>query len=788
MPGGDLAARLLRTFLDELDEQVRELNAELLALERDGTTDPARLGAIFRVAHTLKGAARATRLTPIEELCHVMESTLSDARDGYRTLGPGEFRLLYGAADALSGAGAQLRSGTPLDSAPLARLTRQFAGGGVPGELPAAPATATPAPSAAVTPDAAPDAAGVSVRDSDPLEEAPRAANRRGAHGHDGHDAGGASADDGADAPHDSIAVRSETQVRVQSEKLADLLATAGEMMLAAGAITEVPDAVSTVATSAARAITVYRRASIRLRQTIERGGGGVAERQLLLDLGDALRTVLNEAQRAALHGERAAGLVHRASGELMESVRRLRLRPFAEAVEALPRVVRDLASETGKQVELQIVGADVEADRSVLDGLRDALLQLVRNAVDHGIETPAERLRAGKSADGTIIVAAALRGQELHVTVSDDGGGVDLDGIRARARARGFVVPTQERALARLLFESGFSTRASATEISGRGVGLDIVRAAAERLRGTVDVRWRSGRGTTFVIETPLTLATQRALLVDVSGQTVAIPTASVTRLRRVAAADLREVDGRLVLPDPEGALPLASLAALLGPPLVAPDFGEGELVLVVLESDEQRVALVVDALVTESDLVVRPIERRGSAPFAHLGGAALLPSGRIALVANPNALAVAAVGERGAAPARRQAAAAARTPRILVVDDSITTRTLEQSVLTAAGYDVITAVDGQAGWELVQEHAPELVLTDVEMPRMDGYALCETIRASSRFARLPVVLVTSLESVEQQRRGMDAGADAYIVKSSFDQEELLQTVRQLLGRGNEP
>ncbi len=795
MIDGDLAARLLRTFLDELDEQVRALNAELLALEREGSANPKHLGAVFRIAHTLKGAARATRLTPIEELCHAMESALADARDGYRTLAPADFRLLYAAADTLSNAGAQLRDGAPLDPAPLVRLARQFGGGGSPHEAPpdAAPGFPTPEPQS-------PGDATEPAQPEEPEEEdSPRLSNRSddgsahaggvhagGAHAHAGHDSGRSTDATDGTTPHDPISVRAETQVRVQSEKLADLLGTAGEMMLAAGAIAEVPETVANVAAAAARAVVTYRRATIRLRQTIERGGSGGADRQLLLDLGDAIRTVLAEAQRAALQGARASGIVERASGELMESVRRLRLRPFSEAVEALPRVVRDLAGETGKQVELRIVGADVEADRSVLDGLREALLQLVRNAVDHGIEAPSARLRAGKPAQGTIIVAAALRGQALHVTVSDDGAGVDLEGIRQRARGRGMAIPSGDRALARLLFESGFSTRTETTEISGRGVGLDIVRSSAERLRGTVDIRWRAGHGTTFVIETPLTLATQRALLVEVSGQAVAIPTASIARLRRVDARDVREVDGRLVLPDSAGAIPVASLASLLGPPLVATEWSDAELVLVVLDLDEQRIGLVVDALLSETELVVRPIDRRGGTPFPLLGGAALLPSGQIALVANPVALAAAAFDARGSSPTRARAAVK-RAPRILVVDDSITTRTLEQSVLTAAGYEVLTAVDGQAGWELVQEREPELVLTDVEMPRMDGYTLCETIRASPRFARLPVVLVTSLESPEQRRRGMDVGADAYIVKSSFDQEALLQTVGQLLGRGSE-
>ena len=427
-----------------------------------------------------------------------------------------------------------------------------------------------------------------------------------------------------------------------------------------------------------------------------------------------------------------------------------------------------------------------MQADRAVLDGMREAVLHLVRNAVDHGLEPPAERRAAGKPEAGELRVCAALHGEQLTVTVSDDGRGLDTNAIRGQLQRRGLPVPDTDAELALAVFEAGFSTRASATEISGRGVGLDVVRSIMTRLRGDVRVQWTRGRGTTFRLESPITLATQRVLFVDAGGQTLAIPTAAIARLHRVEVATLPRIDGRPALPTPAAApVPLVSLAALLGPPLAVrpPE----ELALVVsIEVGERRLALVVDAFGDEEEIVVRPIEHRGARPLPQLAGAAMLADGRIALVLNPAALAAPSLARgRRAASVEAAAPAPRARPRILVVDDSITTRTLEESVLTGAGFDVLTAVDGADGWKLLQEHGADLVLTDIEMPRMDGVALCEAVRASRRFAQLPVVLVTSLESAADRARGLDAGADAYIVKSGFDQEELLTLVRQLLGRG---
>jgi two-component system chemotaxis sensor kinase CheA len=444
--------------------------------------------------------------------------------------------------------------------------------------------------------------------------------------------------------------------------------------------------------------------------------------------------------------------------------------------------MVRDLAITAGKELEIEVLGGDVEVDRAVLDGLREALLQLVRNAADHGIEPPAKRERAGKPRRGKVTVAAALKGDRFTVTVSDDGAGLDVPAVRAQIERRGLPVPDDERELARTLFEGGMSTRDEVTAISGRGVGLDIVRAAVARLRGTVGVEWCETVGTTFTIECPPALATIRALLAAVGPQIVAVPMTNVERLLRVRPEEIKHAEGRDVITTAEVLVPLVALARLL-PPLVERP-ATGALAVILLRAGDRRLAVAVDELVAEQEVVLRPVGR-GREPLPHVSGAAILGTGRVALVLNPVTL-VGAGLSLGAGPGLTVAGAQPAGPakhRILVVDDSITTRTLERSILEAAGYDVRTAVDGADGWRVLQEHGCDLVVADVEMPRMDGFALCEAIRGSKRLQTLPVVLVTALESPEHRARGLEVGADAYIGKSSFDQQNLLETINQLLG-----
>jgi two-component system chemotaxis sensor kinase CheA len=726
-----LAARLLATFVAELEEQIRAMNADLLALEAN-PTDAERLRSVFRVAHTLKGAARAAGVPTIEQACHALETLLAEARDGRLALGPEEFAVLFSAADALGDAGTRLKEGRALGDAPIATL-RDRLQGGKPGKR-RQPAPRTPPP------------------DSPPSDD--RAERREAGDG----------------------------QVRVEAVKLDALLAATGQLFVTGSRVASRPAELEAFHDAAARSATDWQRTGRRLRLALERSGAPSTLLQAVHGMEDNLRRLLHDASRLAAGAANDARALAQATDEVADRVRRLRMRPFSEACEALPRVVRDLATIAGKDVELEVLGGEVAVDRAVLDGVREALLQLVRNAVDHGIEPPAERARAGKPERGKVTMAAALRGDRLIITVADDGAGLDVPAIRAELERRKLAAPADERELVRALFEGGLSTRTEATAISGRGVGLDVVRAATERVRGSVRVDWLPGRGTTFTLECPPTLATIRTLLAAVGPQLVAFPMTHVERLLRVRPEEIKHAEGRDVVGTAAAPVPLVALARLL-PPLAARPVA-GPVAIILLRVGERRLAVAVDELVAEQEVVLRPLSRGGQA-LPHVSGAAILGTGRIALVLNPVTILAAGLG-LGAGPGlvSVEALPTERSKRrILVVDDSITTRTLEQSVLDAAGYDVRTAVDGADAWKLLQEQGADLVVADVEMPRMDGFALCEAIRSSKRFKELPVVLVTALETPEHRARGLEAGADAYLGKSSFDQQHLLDTISQLLG-----
>lgn len=549
-----LAARLLVTFLGELDEQVQALNRDLLALETDGNAE--RVKSLFRVAHTLKGAARAAGVAPVEEACHALESLLAQAREDPSTLGPDEFRLLFAAADALADAHHRLTRGEELATAPISTLPDRLSG------------RTAPTPGREL-----PDARG----------------------------------------PGPGIApVRGEGHVRVDAEKIDALLAATGHLVIANDRVARLADDIDALHTAARRCASVLGRASRDLRVVLGRSGTPPALLQAVSSVEEGLRDLVQVAARSSASATGDARAAAQVTAEVADRARQLRMRPFAEACEALPRAVRDLASTAGKEVDLEIAGGDVQVDRAVLDGLREPLLHLVRNAVDHGIEVPAERRKAGKPWRGTVSVAATLSGDRVRVTVSDDGAGVDTAGVRAALARRGATVPTSDRELARTLLGGGFSSRAQVTAISGRGVGLDIVRDAAERIRAGVEVTWDPGHGTTFTLECPPSLATIRALLARVGPQVVAVPTAEVERCVRVRDADIKHAEGREVVEGPEGPIPLVALATLL-PPLVGRPLAP-PLAVVRLQAGDRRLAIAVDELVAEQEIVLRPVGRRDS------------------------------------------------------------------------------------------------------------------------------------------------------------------------------
>lgn len=447
-----------------------------------------------------------------------------------------------------------------------------------------------------------------------------------------------------------------------------------------------------------------------------------------------------------------------------------MRTLPLSSIAGALPRAVRDLAIETGKEVELVINGMDTELDRVILEGLSELLVHMLRNAVGHGIESPQERERCGKARCGRVEIRAEQRGSIVEVVVADDGRGVSEEAL-AEGRRSG--------SLTAVLTRAGFSTSAEVSDLSGRGVGLDAVNAAVEAFGGSLEVRSKAGQGTEIVLRLPLALALLDVLLVERGGNVYGLPLASIDEV--VSVGETASLVGRPLLELRGRSIPLADLAELVG--ATAPSTVRCAPAI-VLTSSGRRIAATCDALLGEEEVVVKSLGPLLATSLPTYLGAAILGDGRIALLLDPAVL-VRGTGGRSMTATPRAAATEPLAPAVLVVEDSLAVRELQRSILQAAGYRVETAKDGREGYErLCRDDSIQLVVTDVDMPEMTGFELTEAIRAHPTLLALPVIVVTSRGEEEDRRRGIDAGADAYIVKRGFDQQVLLDTVERLVGR----
>ena len=468
--------------------------------------------------------------------------------------------------------------------------------------------------------------------------------------------------------------------------------------------------------------------------------------------------------------------------GLLAES-QRLRTMPAAPILDGLALMVHDLARELGREVEWSATGGELELDRKILQAMKEPVIHLVRNAVDHGVEPPDVRARAGKPRRGRVAVTVrALEGNRIEIAVADDGRGIDLAQVRAAAARARLLSAEQAETLSddealALVYRSGLSTSPVITAVSGHGLGLAIVRERVGQLGGTLRLETSADAGTTVRAVVPAAIATFRGLLVQAGDLPVLLPMDSVDAVLRIVPDEVRHVEGRAAVAWREEPLLLAPLAALLGRAPSGPAPGV-KRPCVVVRAGTDRAAVLADEVLGEVEVLAKPLEP----PLLRVrfvSGAGVLGTGRLALILRPADLVAAARRGVAAPPAPRPQE---RTPTVLVVDDSITTRAMEKNLLEAAGFEVRVAVDGADAWAQLRSAPVDLVVSDVDMPRMDGFELTTRIRGDRRLADLPVVLVTALESREDKERGIEVGANAYVVKSSFDQSNLLDIIRRLV------
>ncbi|MEK6210805.1 MAG: hybrid sensor histidine kinase/response regulator [Pseudomonadota bacterium] len=763
--------QLRATFKVEADEHLQAIAAGLLELEKTPAPDAQRkiVETVFRAAHSLKGAARAVDFTEIESLCQSLEDVFASWKRQKSAPSAAALDTLHRTLDAITLALAvpagSSGMGAPLDLTSLRQSLRQL------GTSPPLPAKGLAVAAAPAKTDSAPAATA-------PVEVAL------------------------PDAPATTEKTVSEETVRVAVAKLEERLLESEEMLtakLTAGQRAADLRELAGRFDAWRKAWAAVEPEARRLRQSRDRAAAQGEHRSApgltrLLDFFDWSMDYLKSVERSTAMLGRVAEQDRYAVGklvdDLLEDSKKLLLLPFATISASFPKLVRDLSRDQGKEADLTIHGEDVEIDKRILEEMKDPLVHLLRNSIDHGVEPPGERTRRGKPPRATITLAVTqVNGSKVQLLLSDDGAGIDTEKVKQSALKHGLISAEEaarldESEAQALIFQSEVSTSPIITQLSGRGLGLAIVREKAEKLGGEVSVESRPGLGTDFRVVVPATRATFRGILVEAAGRLLVVPTAQVERVTRARPDDVKTVEGRETISFDGRAVALVRLAdALELPPVERKDTPPGGASVIVLGSGDHRVAFSVDAVLDEQEVLVKPL-RKPLSRVRNVAAATVLGSGQIAPILNVADLLKSARKTAGA-PARVAAGTApapAEARRILVVDDSITSRMLLKTILESAGYIVKIAVDGIEGFTLLRAEHFDLVVSDVEMPRLNGFDLTARIRADQKLTELPVVLVTALETREDRERGIDVGANAYIVKSSFDQSNLLEAVRRLI------
>lgn len=725
-------------FVTECQEHLEVMNADLLSLEEEpDNTDT--LDEIVREAHTIKGAAKMMGAEEIANIAHRMEDLLGEVREKRASMGGDLVDALFKGFDGLS------------------NLLRAFAGDDAP-----------PVDSDALIASLdkflqRTDARDAEQKPSDTAAETENAADKPRTKDTNRH------------------TNRDET-IRVSSKKIDDLANLTSELLI--NHIRQ-KDREKTLK----ELVDNYKNQEVALRSLRESLRTERMDRSYSSDLEtlesghQAMEGGLQRLKRAWREDD---GQMDVLVDGITQEVLGIRMVPVSTLFDTFARPVRDLARESKKEVKLNIKGGDTEFDRRMIEIIQDPMIHMIRNSIDHGIETPEVRVAAGKPRAGALQLLARQEGEYVVIELIDDGAGIDLQRVKEKAVKKKVVSPEEaadmsEAELMQLIFKAGFSTSDIITDISGRGVGMDVVRNKIEELKGMVYLQSELGAGTTVTLKVPLTLAMSRVMFVRSGGQAFAIPTTSIDEAVRIAPGDIGTIEGREAISLRDHTVPLISLATVVGLADTPPDETYAKSPVVIINLGGQRIGLMVDELMYEQEVVIKTIGPHFK-EIRNIAGATVLSSGEVVLILNPADLLTAA-SSAGTVKSRERMARPepSRQKRILIVDDSATTRGLEKTILLSAGYSVDEAIDGIDALAKLKKAEYDLLVVDVQMPRMDGLTLTKRMRADDRYENIPIVMVTTLDKEEDRQRGVEAGADAYIIKRAFDQASLLSVIEQL-------
>jgi len=715
---------LLKKFTEVTADRLQKIQLGVIQLEKLDSDGAANI--VAHELHTMKGEARMLGLAAIGQLAHAAEDLLKAAREG-RAPSRTAADLLLRVCDAVSD------------------LLEDF-------EIAKSGSEATAAICRALADASRQKSNGADVPSPSPVVAAAKVA-------------AGESSIDAPKAPS------SDRTIRVNVEMLDALGLMAGDLLVES----------ARARLRAAELNGILQRFSRISDRFLHLGDalGPAADRRWLEQLEGDLHLLRDDAFRFIRRNADGQNVLHGNLAKLADHVAEARLVPLSTVFEAFPRAVRDIASQQGKQVDLSVENAHLGVDRSMVSDLGDALVHLLRNAVDHGIEAAATRLQLGKPGAGQVAIRVRADGDMLHIEVADDGRGMDPDSLRRAAIAKGLLSTAQAAALSErevmdLVFLAGFSTREQVSDISGRGIGMNVVKQKVEMLGGSVAVQAQVGAGTTVLLRVPQSLALLRVLLVQLSDAVYGIPAADVDAVVRVKPSERLEIFGTIAIRHRGKPIALIALGPLLG--LNGGPRHDQPTAVVVRQGDD-RAALVVDGLLDEREVAVKPCggEFLKGAPF--VAGTAAMEDGRVGVLLQlRDIMAEVRRYNRSSAPAPP-----AKKLRLLVVDDSPIARATASALVKALGHSIDEAQDGEEAWAKVVAHPFDAVLTDVQMPKLDGFALTRRLKSNAATASLPVVILSSLTAAEDKRRGADAGADAYLIKGELGLESLVEVLARL-------
>lgn len=782
-------------FQEEAQDLLQRLNEGVITLEGD-PDNRELIDQMMRDAHTIKGSSRMVGLIEISDVAHWLENIMVRVRDKEMPYTPEMSDSFFEALDAIvyltDNSGVNVEAAIDLEGLKH-RLSEIAATGLVAGGAPATSAAKSETPAEPTNPKRR------AKKPAQPKTESV-AGPEREAEAASEHDNVADEGDEDHESDEFEVAPGQPKRVQREGELKSKVQAT---IRIRTSQVDNLLNLISEVVISQIKSeqrVTDIRLTQSRINETwqawsrIKSTFAALAREELMDAIGDdvnAVDALMSDSRRElSEYVKDYSEDVSRTSvviTDLQEQGMRLRMLPANTIFQAFPRAVRDLAKQFRKDIELVVEGGDTELDKKVLEEINDPLVHIMRNAVDHGIEDPETRRVLGKPATGTVHLGARQEGDRIVIEISDDGAGIDPEKVRQSAIRKGYITEAEAKSISDreaqyMIFEAGFSTAAIITEISGRGVGMDVVREfVVEKLKGSLDLDSVPGRGTTFKLTIPLTLAIIRALMLRVGGQVYALPTGSIEETLRVDPNEIIKVEGREVIRRQRRTIPLVRLSDILG---VAPEPTAAKKVpIATIGYSGHRMGFIVDAFVGEQQIVIKPLGNH-LRKIDNVAGVTILGAGEVVPILNvPDLMANARTrsGQRvGLQSARVERQG---TRKILICEDSFTTRELERSIFEAAGYEVETAVDGAMGLNKLKDGlAVDAVVTDVQMPNMTGFELTRAIKLDASLKEIPVIIVTSLEREEEKAEGIEAGADAYITKSVFNQDTLLDTVERLI------